>query len=94
MRAMNRARTVTAILAATALLAGCGGPSYDESVQQCTKALKARHLDDKTKPKPCEPLKEDDYTLLIMSGVIDGLGWTDEDGRFDENKMLTSTPSP
>lgn len=89
-----RIRTAAILLAAAGLLAGCGGPSYDESVQQCTKALKARYLDDKTKPKACEPLKEDDYKLVVMSSVIDGLGWTDEDGRFDENKMLQSTPSP
>lgn len=88
MRAMNRVRAITLTLAATTLLAGCSSePSYDESVQQCAKALEARHLDDKTKPAACKPLKEDDYTLLVMSKAMDGLGWTDENGRFDKDKF-------
>ena len=92
---MNRNALTAAIAGATLLLAGCSSqPTYDESVQQCVKALKARHLDDKAKPKPCEPLKEDDYTLLVASQAMDGLGWTDKDGKFDRNKMLQSTPTP
>ncbi|MFF3620026.1 hypothetical protein [Streptomyces sp. NPDC002467] len=92
---MNRNALTVAIAGAALLLASCSSqPTYDESVQQCVKALKARHLDDKTKPKPCEPLKEEDYTLLIMSKSMDDLGWTDKDGNFDRNKMLQSTPSP
>ncbi|MFE2324629.1 hypothetical protein ACFXD5_12040 [Streptomyces sp. NPDC059385] len=91
---MNRPRTAATLLLAAFLAAGCSSqPTYDESVQQCVKALKARHLDDKAKPKVCEPLKEDDYTLLVASQAMDGLGWTDKDGKFDRNKMLQS-PSP
>lgn len=41
----------------------------------------------KGQPEACESLSEDDYTALLMAKVIDGLGWTDEDGRFDKLKM-------
>ncbi|WP_031152824.1 hypothetical protein [Streptomyces erythrochromogenes] len=83
-----RTRTITVLLATTALLAGCSGePSYDESVEQCVQAVKARPEGDKTKPKPCESLKEDDYTLVVMSKTMGDLGWTDKDGRFDKEKF-------
>ncbi|MFF3675877.1 hypothetical protein ACFYYS_18115 [Streptomyces sp. NPDC002120] len=83
-----RTRTITVLLAATLLLAGCSGePSYDESVEQCVKAVKARPEGDKAKPKPCEPLKEDDYTLVVMNKVMGDLGWTDKNGRFDKEKL-------
>lgn len=83
-----RTRTTATLLLAAVLLAGCSGePSYDESVQACVKAIKARPAGDKSKPKPCEPLKEDDYTLVVMRGVMGDLGWTDENGRFDKEKF-------
>ena len=41
----------------------------------------------KSRPEACEPLPEDDYTVLLMAKAIDGLGWTDEDGQFDKLKM-------
>jgi hypothetical protein len=53
-------------------------------------------LDKKTKeggtgrPEACEPLSEDDYTVLLMAKAIDGLGWTGKDGRFDKLKMVDS----
>jgi hypothetical protein len=53
-------------------------------------------LDKKTKevgkgrPEACEPLSEDDYTALLAAKAIGGLGWTDEDGRFDKLKMVES----
>lgn len=40
------------------------------------------------RPEACESLSEDDYTTLLTAKVIDGLGWTDEDGKFDKLKML------
>ncbi|MFF5359408.1 hypothetical protein ACFY4I_08370 [Streptomyces scabiei] len=40
------------------------------------------------RPKECEPLSEDDYTTLLAATAIDGLGWTDKDGQFDELKMV------
>lgn len=92
---MNRTRTTATLLLAACLAAGCSSqPSYDESVQQCMKALKARTTSSPVRPKPCEPLKEDDYTLLVASKAMDDLGWTDKDGNFDKNKMLQSTPTP
>ncbi|MEU2448506.1 MULTISPECIES: hypothetical protein [unclassified Streptomyces] len=87
---MNRTRTALALLAAALLLTGCA--SYDDHVQDCAKAVKARPAGDKTKPEACEPLKEDDYTLIVMSNVVDELGWTDEDGSVDPNKMIAPTP--
>jgi hypothetical protein len=41
----------------------------------------------KGRPEACEPLSEDDYTVLLMAKAMDGVGWTDEDGRFDKLKM-------
>ncbi len=42
------------------------------------------------RPEACEPLSEDDYTVLLMAKAIDGLGWTDKDGQFDKLKMVES----
>ncbi|MFD9256956.1 hypothetical protein [Streptomyces sp. NPDC059538] len=89
---MNRTRALTALAASLLLATGCS--TYDDHVQSCIKAVKARPASDKTKPEPCEPLKEDDYTLIVMSTVVDGLGWTDENGNVDPNKMIQTTPSP
>lgn len=53
-------------------------------------------LDRKTKeggkgrPEGCGSLSEGDYTALLAAKSIDGLGWTDEDGRFDKLKMVES----
>ncbi|USQ86982.1 hypothetical protein NFX46_26665 [Streptomyces phaeoluteigriseus] len=44
----------------------------------------------KDRPEACEPLSEDDYTTLLTAKALDGLGWTDEDGRFDKLKMAQS----
>ncbi|WP_405960800.1 hypothetical protein OG235_27945 [Streptomyces sp. NBC_00024] len=41
----------------------------------------------KNRPEACEPLSDDDYTALLTAKAIDGLGWTDEDGKFDKLKM-------
>jgi hypothetical protein len=40
------------------------------------------------RPEACEPLTEDDYTVLLMAKAIGGLGWTGEGGRFDKLKMV------
>jgi hypothetical protein len=42
----------------------------------------------KERPKACESLSEDDYTVLLMAKSIDGLGWTAKDGQFDKLKMM------
>ncbi|MFD8545694.1 hypothetical protein [Streptomyces sp. NPDC059649] len=69
------------------LAAGCG-QSYDEMANDCLAALKARPDGDTSKPSECADIKKDDYTVLVGSLALDDLGWTDENGRFDENKML------
>ncbi|MGA4875788.1 hypothetical protein [Streptomyces lydicamycinicus] len=69
------------------LAAGCS-QSYEEMANDCLAALKARPDGDKVKPSECEGLKRDDYTALVASVAIDDLGWTGEDGKFDERKML------
>ncbi|RMB80103.1 hypothetical protein [Streptomyces shenzhenensis] len=88
-------RRATALLAAALLLgggtAGCSdSKSYDEIVKDCTQALKGRPEGEKTKPDACKGVHADDYDALLMSQVIDDLGWTDEDGNVDKNKMLDS----
>ncbi|MEU0084909.1 hypothetical protein [Streptomyces sp. NPDC006274] len=40
------------------------------------------------RPEACEPLSEDDYSVLLMAKAIDGLGWTGEGGKFDKLKMV------
>lgn len=40
-----------------------------------------------SRPEACDGLSEDDYTSLLTAKAIDGLGWTDEDGKFDKLKM-------
>ena len=42
------------------------------------------------RPEACESLSGDDYTTIHTAKVIDGLGWTDEDGKFDKLKMVES----
>ncbi|WP_190172933.1 hypothetical protein [Streptomyces mirabilis] len=87
------------IAAVTAVALATGGtaywisrPSYDDIVKGCTKALAAQYkAGGKGKPSACNDVKSDDYDTLVLSSVIDGLGWTDKDGNFDENKMLEST---
>jgi hypothetical protein len=44
----------------------------------------------KARPEACEPLSEDDYNALLMAKAINGLGWTDQDGRFNKLKMVQS----
>ncbi|MGW1669017.1 hypothetical protein [Streptomyces sp. NPDC002324] len=88
-------RHTTALLTASVLLlaggaVGCS-KSYDEIGEDCVAALKDRADGDKEKPEACEGLKEDDYQALLMSQTIDDLGWTDDEGNFDKNKMLEDT---
>jgi hypothetical protein len=82
----------TAVLLATVLLlagaaAGCS-KSYDDTVSDCTQALKDRPKGDKAKPGACKDVKQDDYDALLMAHVLDDLGWVDEDGNVDKNEML------
>ncbi|WP_336052177.1 hypothetical protein [Streptomyces sp. CA2R101] len=79
--------TAAALLVGLAGVTGCG-QSYEEQTEACLKGLKARTDGDKAKPAECDGLKRKDYVALVTSVAIDDLGWTDEDGRFDKNKML------
>lgn len=91
----KRRTKLIAISAATTVAAGIGGlvfwltqPTYDDHVKDCMQAVKERAEGDKSKPAACDELKKDDYTAVVMNQVMDDLGWTDEDGNFDKNKML------
>lgn len=81
----------TAAILLTCLLAtgavACA-KSYDEIVTDCATALKERPEGDKSKPDACKDVKEDDYIDLLVSQNINDLGWTDDEGNFDKNKML------
>ncbi len=84
---------IVAVLAVALAIGGTvywlSRPSYDEIVKGCQKALAAQSkAGGKGKPSACNDVKKDDYDTLVLSSVIDGLGWTDKDGNFDENKML------
>ncbi|MFJ9821413.1 hypothetical protein ACIRU3_40430 [Streptomyces sp. NPDC101151] len=66
-------------------------PSYDDVVQCCQQALAAQYKTDrKGKPAACGDVKVDDYDALVLEAAMDHLGWTDENGEFDETKMLDS----
>ncbi|MEU4730802.1 hypothetical protein [Streptomyces sp. NPDC023588] len=73
-----------ALLATTA---GCG-QSYDDIVKECRKILVERPAGETGKPDACSDVKEDDYKLISVSAAMDKLKWTDENGRFSEEKML------
>lgn len=85
-------RHTTAILLACLIAGGavaCSEPrTYDEIVTDCYAALKERPEGDVSKPDACEGIKAKDYDTLVLGQIIDDLGWTDDEGRFDENKML------
>jgi hypothetical protein len=92
-------RHTTILLAACLLLAGATGcsseKSYDDTVTDCVTALKDRPDGDKAKPDACADVKDDDYTALLMSQVLDDNGWTDENGDPDMGKILEdSTTQP
>ncbi|MGW0626448.1 hypothetical protein [Streptomyces sp. NPDC002758] len=91
-------RNVIGALAAALIAIGvvsCSNEkSQDEIAKDCVAALKVRADGDKKKPKDCEGLSEDDYQTLLMSHVLtDDLGWVDEDGNVDREKMLDDATS-
>jgi hypothetical protein len=64
-------------------------PTYDDTVKSCQKALAAQmQADGRGKPSACRDLSEDDYSAVLMNQIMDDEGWLDEDGHFDERKML------
>ncbi|MEV7034612.1 hypothetical protein AB0N99_30825 [Streptomyces sp. NPDC093272] len=90
---MHRRITTAALAAVTLALAGCSaGPSYNETVKQCSAALDAQYkAGGKGKPADCKGVKPDDYSVLVGDAAIRHLGWTDSDGNFDKNKMQEDT---
>lgn len=94
---MRRTRALIAA-SAVAVAGGITGtviwlsqPSYDEIADNCVAALKERAEGDKEKPEACDGLTKDDYDALALAHVLDDLGWTDDEGNFDKNKMLEDT---
>lgn len=84
-------RRITILLATCLLLAGAAvgcSKSYDETVNDCVAALKERAEGDDAKPDACEGVKEDDYTALTLSQMLDDNEWVDEDGDVDMGKIL------
>jgi hypothetical protein len=91
-RAAFAALTAVSIL----LAAGCG-QSYDDKIEACTKAVRAHDfeafpLDEGDRLSACKGLKEEDVNAILFHNAMDDLGWLDDEGNFDKNKMLESTP--
>ncbi|MGW5737000.1 MULTISPECIES: hypothetical protein [Streptomyces] len=68
-------------------------PTYAEKLKRCEKAVAAYDFEANPVPEGdtipgCEDVDRDDYLALAMNKTMDDLGWLDEDGRFDKNKML------
>jgi hypothetical protein len=70
-------------------LAGMVRSGYQSVAKDAADALEEKTQDGgKSRPEACEPLSDDDYTVLLMAKAIDGLGWTGEGGEFDKLKMV------
>ncbi|MEV8353206.1 hypothetical protein ACFVTT_33935 [Streptomyces niveus] len=94
MRTTIRA-VIAALLLAGAAVGCSSGPSYEEVTKRCADALKAQYAaDGEGKPDECKDVKKDDYAALVASAAAEDLGWLDEDGEFDENKMLDDVTEP
>lgn len=64
---------------------------YQGPAKEAADALEKKTTEGgKSRPEACEPLSEDDYNALLMAKAINGLGWTDKDGRFNKLKMVDS----
>ncbi|MYR45073.1 hypothetical protein [Streptomyces sp. SID5910] len=72
----------------TGLFVWLSQPSYDDIVKDCATALDKRADGSNTVPNACEDVKEEDYDTLRMAEIIDDLGWVDDEGNVDKNKML------
>ncbi|MFJ7049029.1 hypothetical protein ACIQVC_37325 [Streptomyces sp. NPDC101112] len=80
---------------ATGTVVWLSQPSYDDVVADCAAALKAQYkAGGKGKPDKCAEVKDDDYDALVVQASLDNLGWTDENGEFDKNKMLDDVTQP
>ncbi|MCY0944278.1 hypothetical protein [Streptomyces antarcticus] len=60
------------------------------TVKSCRKVLVERPEGETGKPAACKDVKEGDYGTIVMSATVERLGWSDENGRFDEQKMRES----
>ncbi|MFF4346787.1 hypothetical protein [Streptomyces sp. NPDC001530] len=95
--AKRRRNLIVAAVVAVALAIGgtaywLSRPSYDDIVKDCQKALAAQYkANGKGKPSACKDVKDDDYDVLVLNAAMGDLGWLDDDGNFDKNKMLEST---
>ncbi|MER5871413.1 hypothetical protein [Streptomyces sp. NPDC002044] len=56
--------------------------------KECRKVLVERSASETGKPAACKGVKEEDYSVIAASAAIARLGWTDENGKFSEKKML------
>ncbi|MEU9273065.1 hypothetical protein AB0E04_48000 [Streptomyces sp. NPDC048251] len=91
---MRRTATALICLLLAGTVAGCSSEkSYDDTVAACVTALKDRADGDKAKPDACKDVKDDDYTALLMSQVLDDNGWVDETGGVDMGKILEDSTS-
>jgi hypothetical protein len=69
-------------------LAGMVRSGYQSQAKEASDSLEKKTAEGgDSRPEACESLSEDDYTVLLMAKSIGGLGWTNEDGRFDKLKM-------
>lgn len=72
-------------------LAGMVRSGYEDPAKEAFDTVEKKTKEGgEDRPEACEPLSEDDYSALLMATAIDGLGWTDEDGKFDKLKMADS----
>lgn len=63
-------------------------PTYGDTVSSCEKALAAQFkAGGKGKPDACRDVKEDDYSAILMSQIMDDEGWLDENGDFDKGEF-------
>jgi hypothetical protein len=92
--AKRRTAWIIAAIAAGALAIGGGvywlsQPSYNDIVKGCQQALTAQYkAGGKGKPDACNDVKADDYDALVLNAAMGNLGWLDDNGNFDKNKML------
>ncbi|MFJ4515212.1 hypothetical protein [Streptomyces sp. NPDC088816] len=83
------AATVAVAGIITGLVVWLSHPSYDDVVKGCATALKEQYAQDgQGKPDACHDVKADDYSALVLQAAMGDLGWLDDDGKFDKNKMI------
>lgn len=76
------------------LLAGCSSESYNTKTDHCAAAIKDRPAGDKSKPKACDGIKQDDYDTLNVAAGLTKNGIVDSDGNVDLDKLLSPADTP